>query len=91
MRKFITKTFSFTTLILFICVSLVYFVVDAIAEPSPKNHSDTLTVGVVGDTGIGERAYHPGFIAVAKALRKHHPDLDSSKGIDLSCLGSLIW
>ncbi|MBT3516162.1 MAG: hypothetical protein HN465_01125 [Nitrospina sp.] len=75
MRKFITKNFSFTTLILFTCVSLVYFVVDAIAEPSSKNHSDTLTVGVVGDTGIGERAYHPGFIAVVKALRKHHPDL----------------
>ena len=30
---------------------------------------------MVGDTGVGERAYHPGFIAVAKALKKNHPDL----------------
>ena len=30
---------------------------------------------MVGDTGVGERAYHPGFIAVAKALKNHRPDL----------------
>jgi len=53
----------------------ISFAVDAIAESSTENYSDTLHVGVVGDTGVGERAYHPGFIAVAKALKSHAPDL----------------
>jgi len=30
---------------------------------------------VVGDTGVGERAYHPGFLAVAEALKSQRPDL----------------
>ena len=69
------KIFSFTALILSTYVVLNPFVATAIAEPPSKNYSDTLSVGVVGDTGVGERAYHPGFIAVAKALKKNHPDL----------------
>ncbi len=32
-------------------------------------------VAIVGDTGIGERAYRPGFLAVQKALRESEPDL----------------
>ena len=32
-------------------------------------------LGWLATPGIGERAYHPGFIAVAKALKKNHPDL----------------
>ena len=53
----------------------ISFAVDTITEPFTENYSDTLHVGVVGDTGVGERAYHPGFIAVAKALKNHGPDL----------------
>lgn len=34
-----------------------------------------LRVAVVGDTGIGERAFHKGFIAVQKAIRKKQPDV----------------
>jgi hypothetical protein len=75
MKKLLMKIFSFTALILSTYVVLNPFVATAIAEPPSKNYSDTLSVGVVGDTGVGERAYHPGFIAVAKALKKNHPDL----------------
>lgn len=49
---------------------------------SPKeNHSispetgGNLRVAVVGDTGIGERAFHKGFVAVQKAIRKKQPDV----------------
>ena len=75
MKKLLMKIFSFAALILSTYVVLNPFVAAAIAEPPSKNYSDTLSVGVVGDTGVGERAYHPGFIAVAKALKKNHPDL----------------
>ena len=39
------------------------------------NHDQTLRVGVVGDTGIGERGYHPGFTAGAEALKNQSPDV----------------
>jgi len=35
----------------------------------------TLRVAAVGDTGIGERAFHPGFLAVAKAIQAERPDV----------------
>ncbi|MCH8157123.1 MAG: metallophosphoesterase [Nitrospinae bacterium] len=50
---------------------LVLFSLPGQAQAEPA----TLRVGVVGDTGIGERAFHRGFIAVAEALRNRHPDL----------------
>ncbi|QPJ64965.1 MAG: hypothetical protein G3M78_06020 [Candidatus Nitrohelix vancouverensis] len=37
--------------------------------------TDRLKVAIVGDTGIGERAYHPGFVAVQKAMVEQKPDL----------------
>lgn len=46
-----------------------------------ENHSKTapreatLRIGVVGDTGIGERAFHWGFLAVQKSLRESHLDV----------------
>ena len=46
-----------------------------------ENHSNSaakeanLRVGVVGDTGIGERAFHWGFLSVQKAIRESHPDV----------------
>ena len=75
MRGLLAKTFYSTILISLLHMASISFVVDAIAEPSTENYNKTLHVGVVGDTGVGERAYHPGFIAVAKALKNHRPDL----------------
>ena len=37
--------------------------------------SSVLRVAVVGDTGIGKRAYHPGFLAVQKAMRDMLPEV----------------
>ncbi len=34
-----------------------------------------LTVAVVGDTGVGERAYHPGFLGVQAAMRQAQPNV----------------
>ena len=70
-----SKKKSFATLILLISLVLISFAVYAVAGPAIKSYNDTLRVGVVGDTGVGERAYHPGFIAVARALKKHRPNL----------------
>lgn len=42
---------------------------------NPVSRETALHVGVVGDTGIGERAFHRGFLAVQKALRESHPDV----------------
>jgi hypothetical protein len=43
------------------------------SKTAPKD--DKLRVGIVGDTGIGERAFHWGFLAVQKALRESRPDV----------------
>ena len=75
MKELLAKKKSFVIPILFLSVVLISFEAHAVAESSIKNYNGTLLVGVVGDTGIGERAYRPGFIAVIKALRKHQPDL----------------
>ena len=75
MRGLLAKKFYSTILIPLLHMASISFVVDAIAEPSTDNYNDTLHVGVVGDTGVGERAHRPGFIAVAKALKIHRPDL----------------
>jgi hypothetical protein len=64
-----------TILILALFTVLIFFTAHAEEESSTKRYDDTLRVGVVGDTGIGERAYHAGFTATAKALKKNHPDL----------------
>ena len=52
------------------------------APQSSKEHSESspgtagdLRVAVVGDTGIGERAFHKGFIEVQKAIRKKRPEV----------------
>jgi hypothetical protein len=75
MRGLLINKFYLTILIPFVYMASISVTVDAIAEPSTENYNKTLHVGVVGDTGVGERAYHPGFIAVAKALKNHRPDL----------------
>ena len=64
-----------TILILALFTVLIFFTAHAEEESSTKRYDDTLRVGVVGDTGIGERAYHAGFTATAKSLKEKHPDL----------------
>ena len=75
MKKPLAKNFSFAILIPFLCVVVISFTVHVAAEPPTKNYDDIIRVGVVGDTGIGERAYHPGFTAIAQALKNQRPDL----------------
>jgi len=68
MKKPLAKNFSFAILIPFLCVVVISFTVHVAADPPAENYDDIIRVGVVGDTGIGERAYHPGFTAIAQAL-----------------------
>jgi hypothetical protein len=75
MRELLAKKIFPAILIPLLHMASISFAVDAIAEPSTENYNDILNVGVVGDTGIGERAYRPGFLAVATALKNHRPDL----------------
>ena len=44
-------------------LSLAMFVNYSIGEGATR-------IAIVGDTGTGERAYHPGFMAVQKAMRE---------------------
>ena len=48
----------FTILILFLDFVLIFFTAHAAEKSSTKSYDNILRVGVVGDTGIGERAYH---------------------------------
>ena len=48
-------------------LSLAIFVSYSIGEGATR-------IVVVGDTGTGERAYAPGFMAVQKAMRKQNAD-----------------
>ena len=75
MKKPLAKNFSFAILIPFLCVVVISFTVHVAAEPPTKNYDDIIRVGVVGDTGIGERAYRPGFTAIAQALKNQRPNL----------------
>ena len=75
MKNFLAANPSFSKLALFICVILLSITECIAAKPSAKTYDETLRVGVVGDTGVGERAYHPGFLAVAEALKSQRPDL----------------
>jgi len=75
MKNFLAGNPSFGKQALFICVILLSITEYIAAEPSAKTYDETLRVGVVGDTGVGERAYHPGFLAVAEALKSQRPDL----------------
>ena len=65
----------FTILILFLDFVLIFFTAHAVEKSSTKSYDDILRVGVVGDTGVGERAYHAGFTAIAKAKKKKKPTL----------------
>ena len=41
---------------------------------SEAHEAGSIKVVVVGDTGIGERAFHPGFEAVQNAMRREQAD-----------------
>lgn len=48
------------------------------ATPLPEQiakNEQVLRVAVVGDTGVGDRAFHWGFLAVQKAMREKRPDV----------------
>jgi calcineurin-like phosphoesterase family protein len=63
---------------IFIFSAFVGLATVAWADETPSktaSKEDTLRIGVIGDTGIGERAFHAGFLAVQKALRESHPDV----------------
>ena len=56
MRGLLAKQFYSTILIPLLHMALISFAADAIAGPYTENYNDTLHVGVIGDTGIGELA-----------------------------------
>jgi Calcineurin-like phosphoesterase len=43
--------------------------------PLTAHEAESIKVVVVGDTGIGERGYHPGFDAVQNAMRQEQADV----------------
>jgi hypothetical protein len=45
-----------------------------LCPPSQAHEAESIKIVVVGDTGIGERAFHPGFEAVQNAMRKEQAD-----------------
>jgi len=59
-------------------VYLILFLVlpgmPGLTAAEPLKEGD-LRIAVVGDTGIGERAFHRGFLAVQGAIRQHEPDV----------------
>lgn len=44
-------------------------------HPQLRANKTSLQIAVVGDTGIGQRAFHWGFLAVQEAIREKHPDV----------------
>lgn len=54
-------------------VTLLFVVCEGRASLAVEGRS--LRIAVVGDTGIGERAFHPGFEAVQKAMAEQNPDV----------------
>jgi hypothetical protein len=75
MHKLFGKKTALTISILFLTLILIFPTAQAEMKPRIKGFNDTLRVGVVGDTGVGERAYSQGFNAVAEALKNHNIDL----------------
>ncbi len=64
--------------ILWVAAALSFFRSALEAQEPPAARPDpqaTLRVAVVGDTGIGERAFHWGFLAVQRAMESEKPDV----------------
>jgi Calcineurin-like phosphoesterase len=56
---------------LFIILFSLIFILPA---PLTAHEAESIKVVVVGDTGIGERSFHPGFEAVQSAMRQEQAD-----------------
>ncbi|MCH7649920.1 MAG: metallophosphoesterase [Nitrospinae bacterium] len=56
--------------------SLILFIVGLFFLPAAvcAHEAESIKVVVVGDTGIGERAFHSGFVAVQNAMRREQAD-----------------
>ena len=52
-------------------ISILFF----LPAPLTAHEAESIKVVVVGDTGIGERAFHPGFEAVQNAMRQEKADV----------------
>ena len=78
MKWFTFKIAFLLTLVLFVNYSLSEGTernvpgIQKIMAPFPQ--ATTTRITIVGDTGVGERAYAPGFSAVQKAMRETMPD-----------------
>lgn len=76
MKWFTIKIIFLSTLALFVNYSLSEGTettrIQKIMAPFPQ--STSTRIAIVGDTGTGERAYHPGFSAVQKVMRETTPD-----------------
>jgi hypothetical protein len=46
-----------------------------VASMASDGQTKPLRIAIVGDTGIGERAFHPGFSAVQKSMREFNADV----------------
>ncbi len=55
---------------LILCIVCLFFLPAAVCA----HEAESVKVVVVGDTGIGERAFHSGFVAVQNAMRKEKAD-----------------
>jgi predicted phosphodiesterase len=53
---------------------LSIFILLFLPAPLVAHEAESIKVVVVGDTGIGERAFHPGFEAVQNSMRKEQAD-----------------
>lgn len=59
----------------FLCLLLGLCFWPGIVPPAGAHQAESLKVVVVGDTGIGERAFGPGFDAVQQAMRAEKADI----------------
>ncbi len=55
---------------LILCIVCLFFLPAALCA----HEAESIKVVVVGDTGIGERAFHSGFVAVQNAMRREKAD-----------------
>ncbi len=55
---------------LILCIVCLFFLPAAVCA----HEAESVKVVVVGDTGIGERAFHSGFVAVQNAMRREKAD-----------------
>lgn len=72
-----TSRLSILALILGLGFGLTFPTVSMADETSsnPAKRGKSNRFVIVGDTGIGERGYNPGFLAVTRAMQAENPDI----------------